>query len=386
MIFPTIVAIITANLLAVHLTPGVDAHGYLLSPRSRNYRATSNEDGRWSGGTAVTPAVETEAQSLNIGGTEARCGKVADRNYDYPRNALNGNLVEVVQECYEEGAIIDIESVLTAHHLGHFEVKACPIITGEVATQECFDAHPLMFISDEFYNAPADPLYPGRAHIPRSEYTTKKTPANNYLFHHKFKLPDGLRGDLVLLQWYYLTGNSCFPPGYSTYSWPVGFSPGSHLPACGEIPPDGRGVPEQFWNCAEVKIAIGCSGTSPTPPVPASPTTLKPTVSQQIGAPTGVPTSALSTKPVQPTTNVPTSATATTCASCPSGANGLYALDGCLAFMNCLVGVDQGITACPAGTLFDETLGYCNWKSEVKCNCQAPSMLKVPGSSNQQAN
>ena len=30
----------------------------------------------------------------------------------------------------------------------------------------------------------------------------------NYPFHHKFKLPAGLRGDLILLQWYYLTANS----------------------------------------------------------------------------------------------------------------------------------------------------------------------------------
>ena len=149
MIFPTIsISIITANLLATSLAPGADAHGYLLTPRSRNYRA--HVDGKWSGGTASTPAVESEPQSLNIGGSEASCGIVGGRNYDYPRNALNGNLVEVAQECYEEGAIINIESVLTAHHMGHFEVKACPITTGEVATQECFNANPLTFVSDNF--------------------------------------------------------------------------------------------------------------------------------------------------------------------------------------------------------------------------------------------
>jgi predicted carbohydrate-binding protein with CBM5 and CBM33 domain len=83
MIFPKIsTSILTANLLAIHLAPSVDAHGYLLTPRSRNYRATASEDGKWYGGTATTPAVEVEPQSLNIGGTEARCGKVADRNYD----------------------------------------------------------------------------------------------------------------------------------------------------------------------------------------------------------------------------------------------------------------------------------------------------------------
>ena len=68
-----------------------------------------------------------------------------------------------------------------------------------------------------------------------------------YNFHHKYKLPDGLKGDLILLQWYYLTGNSCTAKGYDTYPFPDGFDPG--VAECvGEIPPDGRGVPEQFWS------------------------------------------------------------------------------------------------------------------------------------------
>ena len=387
----TSISMITSYLLATKLAPGADAHGYLLTPRSRNYRA--HLDGKWSGGTAVTPAVETEPQSLNIGGTEARCGIVAGRNYDYPRNALNGNLVEVAQECYEEGAIINIESVLTAHHMGHFEVKACPITSGEVATQKCFDANPLKFISDDFYNAPADPLYPGRAYIPRSEYSTQKSSSNAYLFRHQFKLPEGLKGELVLLQWYYLTGNSCLPVGYTEYGWPEGFNPGSQLPACGPIPQDGRGVPEQFWNCAEVAVKIGCDGSSPTPPAPvpasptATPTTLLPTTSQQIGGrPTLLPTNAQpsTSKPsVQPTTSKPTTATATSssCQACPSGATGLYSTDNCSAFRTCLDGVDKGLNNCAAGTLFDETLGYCNWANEVKCNCQASAVVGGPTAS-----
>ena len=391
MIFPTIsISIITANLLATSLAPGADAHGYLLTPRSRNYRA--HVDGKWSGGTASTPAVESEPQSLNIGGSEASCGIVGGRNYDYPRNALNGNLVEVAQECYEEGAIISIESVLTAHHMGHFEVKACPITTGEVATQECFNANPLTFVSDNFYNAPVDPLYPGRAYIPRSEYSTQKSSSNAYLFRHQFKLPDGLKGELVLLQWYYLTGNSCLPEGYSTYAFPEGFHPGSQLPACGPIPADGRGVPEQFWNCAEVAVKIGCDDSSPTPPapVPGSPTatpTILPTSSAQVGGtPTPAPMNAQpsTSKPTtQPTTSKPTTATATTpsCLACPSGATGLYSTDSCRAFRNCLDGVDKGINACAAGTLFDETRGYCNWANEVTCNCQTSSVVGGPTAS-----
>lgn len=33
-------------------------------------------------------------------------------------------------------------------------------------------------------------------------------PNGEYTYHHQFKLPEGLRGDLILLQWYYLTANS----------------------------------------------------------------------------------------------------------------------------------------------------------------------------------
>lgn len=45
---------------------------------------------------------------------------------------------------------------------------ACPITHGQVPTQECFDANPLTFISDEKYGAVPDVNYPQRAYIPRT--------------------------------------------------------------------------------------------------------------------------------------------------------------------------------------------------------------------------
>lgn len=149
-------------------------------------------------------------QCLNIGGTEARCGKVGDHNYDYPPNAIgDGILPPIIQACYNEGDIVDVESVLTAHHKGHFEVKACAINPGEVASQACFDAHPLKFVSDELYGAPAHEEFPGRAYIPLADNPIMQRSSNGkYLFHHRYQLPTGLSGDLVLLQWYYLTANS----------------------------------------------------------------------------------------------------------------------------------------------------------------------------------
>ncbi len=36
----------------------VTGHGYLLSPRSRNFRAHASQDGSWSGGDVNTPPAE----------------------------------------------------------------------------------------------------------------------------------------------------------------------------------------------------------------------------------------------------------------------------------------------------------------------------------------
>jgi len=48
---------------------------------------------------------------------------IGDHNYDYPPNAVGTLLGPNIQECYEESSVIDIKSVLTAHHKGHFEVS-----------------------------------------------------------------------------------------------------------------------------------------------------------------------------------------------------------------------------------------------------------------------
>jgi hypothetical protein len=262
--------------MAVNFSPDiVDAHGYLKTPRSRNYYASV--EGVWSGGSASDPSVETCPHCLNIGGTEARCGLVGDHNYDLPPNFIGGIMPATPQGCYKPGADIVFESVLTAHHMGHFAFKACPISHGEVPTQECFDANPLTFLEDELYGAKPDPLFPERAYIPRTDFAggLVRDSSGSYLMRHRFHLPPGLSGDLVLIQWHYVTGNSCKDVGYDTYDWPPGFYPGN-LPTCTQpLPEDGRGVPEQFWNCAELIISNDCDG----PAVPSTSTTSTATTS-----------------------------------------------------------------------------------------------------------
>lgn len=91
---------------------------------------------------------------------------VGGSNYDYPKNYNGGPLEWSTQASYSVGSIIDIESLLTAHHKGHIEVKACPLAyPEEVVSQACFDSHPLEFIEDELYGAPKDVNYPSRAYL-----------------------------------------------------------------------------------------------------------------------------------------------------------------------------------------------------------------------------
>mmetsp|Transcript_20842 Transcript_20842/g.41449 ORF Transcript_20842/g.41449 Transcript_20842/m.41449 type:complete len:1000 (+) Transcript_20842:122-3121(+) len=253
------------------LASNVHGHGHLVSPRSRNYVA--NQDGKWWPADGTTPYPESCPHCLNVGGTEASCGLTADRNYDYPKNALGGNLAPDIQACYGEGDVVELDVVLTAHHMGHFSYKACAINAGEVASQECFDSNPLTFVEDVLYGSLPDPNHPNRAYIPKSDAPfIQKDGSNNYKFSHRFRLPEGLSGELVLLQWHYITANSCMADeGYLNYNFPAGFEPKYEVGVCNSIPSDGRGVPEQFWNCAEIRVSSVCGGNEPPPSPPATP-------------------------------------------------------------------------------------------------------------------
>lgn len=265
----------------------VKSHGYMQSPRSRNYVAY--RDGLWSGGDASTPAPESCPHCLNIGGTEGVCGVTGSTNYNTPLNINGEPLGTSIQETYVQGQEIDFEVLLSAHHKGHFTFKACAINPGEVATQACFDANKLTFTLDHFYGAPKDENYPERAYIPLSNYPGLRYESGGVygsFYKYRYKLPDNLVGDYVLIQWYYLTANSCSHPGYNDYPFPQGFNNGNLAP-CANVPPDGRGVPEQFWNCAEVKI-VPSGPTAPTAPTTDAPvpSPILPPVASPVSQPT----------------------------------------------------------------------------------------------------
>jgi len=182
-----------------------------------------------------------------------------------------------IQATYTQGQEIVLDIVLTAHHKGHFVFSGCPISTGEVPTQDCFDQHKLTFVEDLLHDGNYDPNYPERAYlapINSANYVPNMGAGSidgGMEYSYKMRLPPNLYGDLVLIQWYYLTANSCYHDGYEEYNWPSGWRGGTSSLPCGAVSSDGTGAPEQFWNCAEVRIQYDPNVVIPPPSPPPTP-------------------------------------------------------------------------------------------------------------------
>lgn len=206
------------------------SHGYVESPRSRNFRA--HEEGR-----------EYDQNGLNRKATSSNrfgsglCGvSPAGKNYDTFLGDWSSEAM------YNEGGVIEITSRLTAYHGGHIEVNAC---ADPKPDQSCFDANKLMYKGG---GHPRDPNFPERAYL-------GTTSDRGSIYTHRFRLPLHLSGERVLLQWRYYTANSCQPEGYNEYFEDRGWIR-SGLGQCDEKTYDDTGgtVPERFWNCIEVTI------------------------------------------------------------------------------------------------------------------------------------
>lgn len=234
------------------LVDTVSGHGYMLEPISRNYY--SHLFGLDWGTEEGLPMKEYCPHCLNTKGVGSVCGTSEQGvNYDDWVDSLqqsiswnsNGNI-------YGEGDIITISTFLTAHHMGHMEVRACP--QGRASTQECFDQNVLEFVEDTLYSMPKDESYPERG------YYYGRENFNNNEFSMKFRLPQGLSGEEVLLQWLYVTANTCSPDGYAEYyqkfpqEW---WNP--HRSTCTpeQFPPAffTGDAPERFVNCAEITVS-----------------------------------------------------------------------------------------------------------------------------------
>jgi hypothetical protein len=115
--------------------------------------------------------------------------------------------------------------LFTAHHKGHFEFAICPVAFGEPPSFECFQSNMLEFVADELYGAPKDENYPERAMISPANFAgnipSTGVAIGGIMYRFLMKLPDNVSGNFVLLQWHYISANSCTPIGYSNYPFPT---------------------------------------------------------------------------------------------------------------------------------------------------------------------
>mmetsp|Transcript_32272 Transcript_32272/g.47706 ORF Transcript_32272/g.47706 Transcript_32272/m.47706 type:complete len:635 (+) Transcript_32272:70-1974(+) len=275
-------------LLALVGMEHVNGHGYVHSPRSRNWFAV--EEGVQGVDIVGLPDKEYCPDCLNTNELpNGICGKpAAGSSYTEYLDSDGNEMPWISQETYIAGQQITVKQTFTAHHYGHVFLSACDL--GKQSKQDCFD-NPnnwLEFVNDNFYNMPKDNSHPERGYLKRG-----------FMEHEMvFKLPDNVSGDQVLIQWRYITANSCLPEGYHNYFNSFIGDPnynvvtedwkGPNMQNCDKYPQDGSkpdgGAPEQFWNCVEVTINPG----TPTPPPVPTPPTPPPTASP-VSTPAPVP-------------------------------------------------------------------------------------------------
>lgn len=211
------------------------AHGFMSVPVARNVNSGTYCDHCLSaGGVGVVYATGKWPNGRN-----GVCGDPASGEGLTPAGYHEGGgkyeqTVGIRVTHYHAGDTITVKGKLTANHLGYMQYFLCvlpPNSAGGTAerqflTNECFRKMPALKVYQE--GAWSDRYY---------------VSSSLGEFSHSLKLPD-LECPRCVLRWYYLTGNSCTPPG-TPAKWAA-----NNLVPCG----GGGANPEEFWNCADVAL------------------------------------------------------------------------------------------------------------------------------------
>ena len=96
----------------------VQGHGYLYSPRSRNWVAYEDGTDSWSGGSAGVPLREYCFHCLNSKAADEICGIGNAGSYDDWLDIQGNPMPWTSQATYVEGEIITVKSLLTTNHGG----------------------------------------------------------------------------------------------------------------------------------------------------------------------------------------------------------------------------------------------------------------------------
>ncbi|PXF44460.1 hypothetical protein BWQ96_05788 [Gracilariopsis chorda] len=297
-------------LLAVQ-TRETESHGLMVLPRQRgalrklryipydiDRRAPRDYDKHYpAGDKADVPGAGKRSQEKAAGGGGWTPYNPYDANFRW-RSGVCGDKVRGRQEhlkggkfyhngmivaWYLQGDTIGIEHSIVSNHNGFVEVHVCDVskCPGGDISKECFlngactalrRAHnPTCDSGRSMHCGPIDRYNPTRWYLPCSQ----KNGMGYDIFEAKyatFRLPSHLYCQHCVLQWYWVTANSCSPPGLNNYftgpdrpHWGKckgqagmrgGF--GRRKRTCG-----GRDeFPEEYVQCADISILPRGSTTS----------------------------------------------------------------------------------------------------------------------------
>ncbi|GAB0496152.1 hypothetical protein MMPV_007462 [Pyropia vietnamensis] len=186
---------------------------------------------------------------------------------------------------YTAGASVDFQVAITTSHNGFMEWWVCDADRcGEKdPSDSCFDVpgacvrlervpHPACEAGTEMDCGPIQPDHPSRWYLPCRGDPIPTTSNPQVLGgpegKMRYALPPGFACERCIVQWYWVTANSCTPPGMKEYAFPQAWAgcPGDggsvggvrlNSETCGE---PGAPWPEEFWTCADVVIKPGGRG------------------------------------------------------------------------------------------------------------------------------
>ena len=95
----------------------VKGHGYLKTPRSRNYVADASQEGTWTSAPGV-PKAESCPHCLNTKEAHKVCGKTGTMDYDDWNDSQGIPMPWASQGVYEAGDLFTVESYLSTNHAG----------------------------------------------------------------------------------------------------------------------------------------------------------------------------------------------------------------------------------------------------------------------------
>lgn len=197
-----------------------------------------------------------------------------------------------VSGSYKQGGTIDLELAINAHHNGYIEAHVCDVsrCPGGDISKECFRRGHCTKLrrarvdkcerKGEKECGPIDKRHPERWYLPCYGYADGSARIRRYGEggEIRYELPSGLSCERCVLQWYWVSANSCNPPGVRKYfegpdrpHWGSCKGQGGAVGGfafrqrdCGGGRTDRKSVPEEYYQCADIRIRPGSSGPSGT--------------------------------------------------------------------------------------------------------------------------